>query len=111
MPKIKHYDSYKEVAQHILAMDDKLCDEIFLINLITYAPSRDDDLVLLQKYLDGPEEDCLKLDQPEQFTIEMMRMYRYESRLKFMLFRVQFWDKFEQLKQGLSVVLSASDAL
>ncbi|OAD00357.1 hypothetical protein MUCCIDRAFT_148074 [Mucor lusitanicus CBS 277.49] len=65
----------------------------------------------MQKYLDGPEEDCLKLDQPEQFTIEMMRMYRYESRLKFMLFRVQFWDKFEQLKQGLSVVLSASDAL
>ncbi|KAG1085104.1 hypothetical protein G6F42_021530 [Rhizopus arrhizus] len=111
MPKIKHFDSYKEVAQHILAMDDKLCNEIFLINLITYAPSRDDNLVLMQKYLDGPEEDCLKLDQPEQFTIEMMRMYRYESRLKFMLFRVQFWDKFEQLKQSLSVVLSASDAL
>lgn len=111
MPKIKHFDSYKEVAQHILVMDDKLCNEIFLINLITYAPSRDDNLVLMQKYLDGPEEDCLKLDQPEQFTIEMMRMYRYESRLKFMLFRVQFWDKFEQLKQSLSVVLSASDAL
>lgn len=40
-----------------------------------------------------------------------MRIYRYESRLKFMLFRVQFWDKFEQLRRSLSVVLSASNAL
>jgi hypothetical protein len=52
-------------------MDDKLCTEIFLINLITYFPSREDDLVTMQKFLDGPEEDCLKLDLPEQFTIEV----------------------------------------
>jgi hypothetical protein len=28
-----------------------------------------------------------------------------------MLFRVQFWDKFEQLRHSLSVVLAASNAL
>lgn len=111
LPKVKHFDSYREVAQHILAMDDKLCTEIFLINLITYIPNRHDDLVLLKKYLEGPEEDCEKLDLPEQFTIEMMRIYRYETRIKYMLFRVQFWDKFEQLRKSLTVVLSASNAL
>lgn len=40
-----------------------------------------------------------------------MRIYRYETRIKYMLFRVQFWDKFEQLRRGLTVVLSASNAL
>jgi hypothetical protein len=59
------------VRDHILAMDDKLCTETFLINLITYCPSRDDDLVTMQKYLDGPKEDCQKLDLPEQFIIEV----------------------------------------
>lgn len=26
-------------------------------------------------------------------------MYRYETRIQFMLFRVQFWEKFEQLEK------------
>jgi hypothetical protein len=55
-------------------MDDKLCTEIFLINLITYAPSRDDDLALMQKYLDGSVDDCQKLDLPEQFSVEVVRV-------------------------------------
>lgn len=73
-PKIKHFDSYKDVRDHIIAMDDKLCTEIFLINLITYFPSREDDLVTMEKYLNGPAEDCLKLDLPEQFTVEVSVM-------------------------------------
>lgn len=40
-----------------------------------------------------------------------MKIYRYEPRLKFMLFRAQFWDKFEQLRSSLSIVLSASNSL
>lgn len=71
LPKIKQFDTYKDVAQHIMAMDDKLCTETFLINLISYLPNRHDDLVTMNKYLEGPEEDCQKLDLPEQFTIEV----------------------------------------
>lgn len=70
-PKIKHFNSYKDVRDHILAMDDKLCTETFLGNLIAYCPNREDDLVTMQKFLNGPEEDCQKLDYPEQFTIEV----------------------------------------
>ncbi|KAG2233169.1 hypothetical protein INT48_005007 [Thamnidium elegans] len=110
-PKIKHFSSYKEVRDHILAMDDKLCTETFLSNLIAYCPSREDDLITMQKYISGPEEDCQKLDLPEQFTIEMMRIYRYETRIKFMLFRLQYWEKFEHLRKSLSIVLETSDSL
>ncbi|OBZ86184.1 Disheveled-associated activator of morphogenesis 1 [Choanephora cucurbitarum] len=111
LPKIKQFGSYKKVIQHIQMMDDKLCTETFLINLTAYLPSRDDDLTLMQKYLKGPEEKCQELDYPEQFIIEMARMYRYETRLKYMLFRAQFWDRFEQIRKSLSIVLSASNSL
>lgn len=40
-----------------------------------------------------------------------MKIYRYETRIKYMLFRLQYWEKFEQLRKSLGVVLEASDAL
>ncbi|KAI8877777.1 actin-binding FH2 [Backusella circina FSU 941] len=109
LPKIKRFGSFQDVRRHILAMDDKLCTEIFLINLISCIPNHTDNLNRMSSYL--KEKDCKELDLPEQFAIEMMRMYRYESRVKFMLFRVQFWEKFQDLRQSLTVVLNASDAL
>ncbi|KAI8989404.1 hypothetical protein BDB01DRAFT_848579 [Pilobolus umbonatus] len=111
LSKLKHFASYKDVRQHILLMDDKLCTETFLINLITYLPGKEDDMIAMKRYLKSPENSWNKLDLPEQFTLEMMTIYRYESRLKFMLFRVQFWEKFEQLKRGIKIILSASDQL
>ncbi|CEG81054.1 hypothetical protein RMATCC62417_15298 [Rhizopus microsporus] len=111
LPQIKQLGSFKATQQHILAMDDKLCTETFLINLISYIPHKEDNLVLMQKYLKASEEECAKLDLPEQFTIEMMKIYRYEVRLKYMLFRVQFWERFDRLKTSLATVLRACDAL
>ncbi|KAI9280811.1 hypothetical protein BY458DRAFT_531768 [Sporodiniella umbellata] len=83
----------------------------FLTNLLTYLPDKSDDLVSLERYMGSTEEARETLDLPEQFTVEMMSIYRYEPRLKYMLFRVQFWERFERLKSSLSIVLSASDAL
>lgn len=111
MPQIKQLGSFKATQKHILAVDDKLCTETFLVNLITNIPNNDDDLVTMQKYMSASDEECLKLDLPEQFTIEMMKIYRYEARLKYMLFRAQFWERFDRLKSSLSIVLGACDAL
>ncbi|KAG1446827.1 hypothetical protein G6F56_009453 [Rhizopus delemar] len=112
LPQIKQLGSFKETRRHLLAMDDKLCTETFLTNLITYLPNKDDDLTTLQKYLDNSsDQEREALDLPEQFTVEMMSIYRYQTRLKYMLFRVQFWERFDRLKTSLSVVLSASDSL
>lgn len=41
----------------------------------------------------------------------MQRMYRYEQRITFMLFRVQFWEKFDQLEKNMTIVLNVSEAL
>lgn len=36
-----------------------------------------------------------------------MKMYRYEARLKFMLFRVQFSERYEQLSKVTSTWIAA----
>lgn len=72
LPKAKNFDNFVDVRLHIMKVDDELCTETFLGNLISYVPSKDDDLQVMQKYLNGPAEDCEELDIPEQFTIEVI---------------------------------------
>jgi hypothetical protein len=73
LPKCKNFDNFVEVRLHIMKVDDELCTETFLGNLLSYVPSKDDDLKIMQKYMDGPAEDCEELDIPEQFTIEVKK--------------------------------------
>lgn len=71
IPKLKHFDDFTLVRQSILKLDDALCKETLLANLLMYAPSQEDDLVTMQKYMDATTEECALLDIPEQFTIEV----------------------------------------
>ena len=63
--------TYPEVRRQILFMDDELCTETFLSNLIQYTPNKDDDLKKMEKYLKASDEERLELDYPEQFTIQV----------------------------------------
>ncbi|ORZ06045.1 hypothetical protein BCR42DRAFT_427576 [Absidia repens] len=111
IPKLKQFDDFVSVRQSILQLDDTLCKETLLTNLLMYAPSQEDDLITMHKYMVATPEECALLDIPEQFTIEMNKMYRYQERLRFMLFRVQFWEKLDQLYQSMSIILEVSDAI
>lgn len=71
LPKLKQYSSFAQVRERILAVDDELCTETFLSNLILYAPTKDDDLRTMEKYMEASDEEKAKLDIPEQFTIEV----------------------------------------
>ncbi|KAI9317621.1 hypothetical protein BX666DRAFT_1857292, partial [Dichotomocladium elegans] len=99
----------KEKSRSLI--DDELCTDTFLGNLITYAPSKDDDLITMEKYINATDDERQKLDTPEQFTIEMMKIYRYEARLQFMLFRVIFWERYDQLMKNMTTVVEVSDSL
>lgn len=55
-----------------MRVDDDLCTETFLGNLISYLPTKDDKLDVMKKYLEGPPEACEELDTPEQFTVEVV---------------------------------------
>lgn len=71
LPKVKPYPNFAEVRLDIMKINDDLCTETFLGNLIAYVPSKDDDLKLLEKYQKETPEVCEELDIPEQFTIEV----------------------------------------
>lgn len=85
LPKCKQFESFTVVRSHIMEIDDELCTETFLANLISYMPNKDDDLKIMEKYQKGPVEDCEELDIPEQFTIEVIDpiIYCYRKILKF----------------------------
>jgi hypothetical protein len=78
-PKIRPIGTFKDVVKHILAMDDKLCTEIFLINLISCLPSHMDDKVKLETFMNASEEECEKLDQPEQFILQVRERDAHKS--------------------------------
>jgi hypothetical protein len=80
LPKCKNYDTFQDVRFHIMAVDDILCVDTFLGNLISFAPTKDDDLKVMQKYLDGPSENCEELDIPEQFTVEVKIKFKQKKR-------------------------------
>lgn len=70
IPKIKNM-AMLEVRQKILYMDDAFCTDIFLSNLLAFAPTNDDDLKTMEIYMKKTPEECEELDLPEQLTIEV----------------------------------------
>jgi hypothetical protein len=59
-----------------MKVNDELCTETFLGNLIAYVPSKDDDLKKMEKYQKETPEVCEEdLDIPEQFTIEVSHFF------------------------------------
>jgi hypothetical protein len=62
---------FSEVRQKIMQVDDTFCTEIFLGNLLAFAPTNDDDLKTMEKYLKMTDEECEELDLPEQLSIHV----------------------------------------
>ncbi|KAI8971225.1 formin homology 2 domain-containing protein [Pilobolus umbonatus] len=109
LPRCKVFESFTETRLHIMGVDDELCSETFLSNLITFFADKNE-MFEVEKYLKDLDR-IPELDIPEQFTVEMYRMYRYEERIRSMLFRLQFWERLEQLETNLSIVVDVTDAL
>lgn len=72
LPRVKLYPNFAAVRLEIMKVNDELCSETFLGNLIAYIPSKDDDLKMMEKYQKATPEVCEEeLGIPEQFTIEV----------------------------------------
>ncbi|CAO3642143.1 unnamed protein product [Cunninghamella blakesleeana] len=112
LPKVKQFGDFNVVRKKIMQLDDDICTEIFLTNLISSLPSQEDDLKTMEHYINTKDdEESKKLDIPEQFTVEMMKTYRYKERLNFMLFRVQFWEIYDHLTDSMTTIADVTDSL
>lgn len=70
--------TFKEARRQLLQLDEQLCTETFISNLIAYLPSKDDDTRTMEKYMKESDEKRAELDYPEQFTVEVYRAYNDE---------------------------------
>lgn len=70
LPKIKNM-TFKDARRQLLQMDEQLCTEIFISNLIAFLPNKDDDMRTMEKYMKESDEKRAELDYPEQFIVEV----------------------------------------
>ena len=70
----KHADSFEQVKREIMAVNDDLCTDTFLSNLIAFVPDKKDDIKLMEKYLKAYPENIDELAEPDQFTIIVSKL-------------------------------------
>ncbi|ELU10762.1 hypothetical protein CAPTEDRAFT_223619 [Capitella teleta] len=95
-----------DIKQALLTMDDtKLAPEM-LKQILAYIPDTNE----LEKYdiYSGQPED---LNKPDQFMYEMSRIPGFDQRLKALLFRSNFAEKVEEVKDNLRCIRKAAQEL
>uniref|UniRef100_A0A1I8FQ77 FH2 domain-containing protein n=1 Tax=Macrostomum lignano TaxID=282301 RepID=A0A1I8FQ77_9PLAT len=80
-------------------MDESIYTAELLQQMIRFAASSDE----IEKY-DNYNGPVSKLSKPDQFAYEMTRVPGYEQRLRAMLFKLNFSEKVESIRQTLLTV-------
>ncbi|CAG8616739.1 494_t:CDS:10 [Acaulospora morrowiae] len=101
--------TFEEIHKKIVEMDEFFCTENFLSQLMQYTPTPDE-RGKLAVFKEGTE-DFDNLARADRFFVEVMKIHRYEQRLKFMYFYVTFSEKFTDLNDSIVSILNASIAL
>ncbi|KAK7113403.1 hypothetical protein V1264_012699 [Littorina saxatilis] len=96
----------REIKQAVYLMDEETLTPELLQQLITYAPSKQE-----MAHYDAYTGDIEELSKPDQFSFEMGQVYGYEQRLKALLFKANFKEKIEELKESLRSIRLASSEL
>ncbi|KAI9142770.1 formin homology 2 domain-containing protein [Paraphysoderma sedebokerense] len=106
--------AFPEMRQAILAVQEDKLTEQLLNQFLANAPTSDE-AEILNDYAQGTQEErsakIADLDKAEQFLCEMMVIPRYEQRLKALVFKRKFNERFEDIKPSIHTVLSASKEL
>ncbi|CAG8496889.1 4842_t:CDS:10, partial [Scutellospora calospora] len=102
--------TFEEIHRKIIEFDENFCSENLLNQLMLSIPTPEE-RGKLSIYKDGPEDMLENLARADRFFVEVMKIHRYEQRLKFMYFHVTFNEKFSDLEHDIVSVLNASIAL
>ncbi|KAJ1985644.1 hypothetical protein H4R33_003872 [Dimargaris cristalligena] len=103
--RLKQY-SFADLRRAVLRCDNQILTENLLNQLLTYIPTASE-RGLLSAYKDDTES----LANADAFFAEMMKVDRYEQRLKMLLFWTTFEEKFGYLRQDVTGLLRACEAL
>ncbi|CAI2200639.1 3145_t:CDS:2, partial [Funneliformis geosporum] len=102
--------TFEEIHRKIIEMDELFCTENLLNQLMLYIPTPDE-RGKLSIYKDAPEDVLENLARADRFFVEVMKIHRYEQRLKYMYFYVTFKEQFDDLDRSVLSILNASISL
>ncbi|CAL9229557.1 unnamed protein product, partial [Arabidopsis halleri] len=88
----------------VLAMDDSVLDVDQIENLIHLCPTKED-MELLKTYTG----DKANLGKFEQYLLELMKVPRFEAKLRVVSFKIQFGTEITEINKSLNVVNSACE--
>ncbi|KAK8566561.1 hypothetical protein V6N13_002263 [Hibiscus sabdariffa] len=101
--------SLPELTSSVLTLDDTALDSDQLENLIKFCPTKEE-----AELLKGYKGDTDKLGKCEQLFLELIKVPRIESKLKVLLFKIQFFSQVRnsvKLKRIMQTILSLGNAL
>lgn len=94
--------SFYEIRKAILQMDQAVLTEQMVKQFLQYIPTAEE-IGMLSVYKD----DCSSLAKSDAFIVEMMKINRYEPRLRAMLFTYSYMDRYNNLTHDVDSVINA----
>ncbi|XP_074647789.1 delphilin-like isoform X2 [Tubulanus polymorphus] len=95
-----------ELKRALLNVDEEIFTPELLQQMIAYSPD-EDEIVKYNSFAGRVSE----LSKPDQFGLEMTRIPGYEQRLRAMLFKANFAEKVEEVRDTLNCIKKASQQL
>ncbi|ORX92728.1 FH2-domain-containing protein [Basidiobolus meristosporus CBS 931.73] len=105
LARIKQH-TFEEIRLAILGMNESIMTEHLLKQLLSFIPTAEEK-ALLAEYRENTEN----LANPDRFFVEMLKIDRYEQRLKAMYLKYTFPERFQDLNNDLTAVFDASLAV
>ena len=97
---------FSELREAILEVKDDIITEQMIKQFLNFVPTTEEAELLAEH-----ESNYEQLGKPEQFFVEMLKIDRYEQRLKAMLYRKKFSERFDEIYPSVTAVLGTSRSL
>ncbi|KAJ2399160.1 hypothetical protein GGI23_002817 [Coemansia sp. RSA 2559] len=100
--------SFRDIRLAILRMDTEVITDNVLKQLLAFLPTPEE-RELLAAYEGQP--DCERLSRPDRFFLEIMKIWRYEQRLRVMATRAVWSETLRDLKKDVASIMDAANAV
>ncbi|XP_078157828.1 formin-like protein 13 isoform X2 [Carex rostrata] len=95
---------FPDLVNSVLALDDSMLEMEQVDSLVKFCPTKEE--VELLKNFKGDKE---KLGKCEQFFMEIMKVTRFEPKLRILAFKINFRNQVAELKVSLSIVNAVAE--
>lgn len=95
--------THQELRHILMTMENERLEPSHIKQLLLYAPD-EEEKKMFQAYTGSPT----KLNEPDQFALQMMLVPEYKMRLRSLLFKSTLQEKTEEIRASCDCVLKAS---